>query len=486
MEHVQRRQGGRYVYRRRVPAPLVPVIGKREVTKALGTSNPDEAKRLARKLTVELDEYWHTLISASATTKSAPQSGANFLSHEEHGVPDAKDITYTPEETTAQTVQSAMNWTEFRVAAMLSAITGGADIKKYTQAAQEAVQAVVAHTPSHLAPVDLTSGAEAVTRPGTATLADALRVWQEARTPDLATVDKVATIVAQFEGVHGRLPLVKITADHGRRWRDDLAKTAAPNTVRGKLGLLKAVLAAAVDGGLLDANPLRDIKANTAAKGKTATKARVPFSDAEAGRLLANLPTGEGMADTWRYVTLIAAYTAARVEEIAQIAPGDVRQENYRDADGTQRTTWVLYLTDKGEGQGLKNATSRRRVPLHADLIDAGFIDLVKASSGKARVFDQLRADKYGREGGAVSDWFGRYKHKQKIDNPRKTFHSWRHYGKDVLREQGVTEPVADALTGHTTGSIARGYGGEYYPLRPLVEASARLGDAIGRVWREA
>lgn len=48
MNHLVRRAGGRYSARIRVPADLVDIVGKTELVKALGTSDPTLAKRLAR------------------------------------------------------------------------------------------------------------------------------------------------------------------------------------------------------------------------------------------------------------------------------------------------------------------------------------------------------------------------------------------------------------------------------------------------------
>ena len=53
-------------------------------------------------------------------------------------------------------------------------------------------------------------------------------------------------------------------------------------------------------------------------------------------------------------------------------------------------------------------------------------------------------------------------------------FHSFRHSFKDICRECGIGEDVRDALQGHSEGDSAGGYGGEFYPLCPLVKAMER------------
>jgi len=52
--HLQKR-GSRFFLRRKVPTDLRPSIGKREIRKALGTSDPREAVRAVRKASAETD-----------------------------------------------------------------------------------------------------------------------------------------------------------------------------------------------------------------------------------------------------------------------------------------------------------------------------------------------------------------------------------------------------------------------------------------------
>src|ERR1051326_7901034 len=47
-----------YVIRQRVPADLVPILGKGEIVKSLGTLNPAEAKRRVREKANEIDRVF--------------------------------------------------------------------------------------------------------------------------------------------------------------------------------------------------------------------------------------------------------------------------------------------------------------------------------------------------------------------------------------------------------------------------------------------
>ena len=133
-----------------------------------------------------------------------------------------------------------------------------------------------------------------------------------------------------------------------------------------------------------------------------------------------------------------------------------------------------MYATDEGEGQRLKNASSRRRIPVHAELIRLGFLAYARAQKGG--LFPELVADRTGRLTANFGRSFGHDLRKvYGITDPRKVFHSFRHLFIEQCRETGIPEQVQQALTGHTTGTASRGYGGAYFPLRPLVEAVEAL-----------
>jgi integrase len=170
---------------------------------------------------------------------------------------------------------------------------------------------------------------------------------------------------------------------------------------------------------------------------------------------------------------LLALYTGARLEELAQLSPDDVHQASYVDASGSQASAWIIRISDMGEGQEVKTATSRRRVPVHADLIALGFIDYVQTITGP-RLFPLLKTDSDGREGGLFGKWFGKHIRKIGIVDRRMVFHSFRHLLKHTMRECGITEEVSDAITGHASASVGRRYGATLYPLAPLVDAMQR------------
>lgn len=123
------------------------------------------------------------------------------------------------------------------------------------------------------------------------------------------------------------------------------------------------------------------------------------------------------------WVPLIAAFTGARVNEIAQLQPGDLKQD---DAG-----LWYFDITTTGDdGKSIKNEASKRIVPVHQKLLNLHFIDYVRAKrkEGAANLFDIERQsmDKFGR---TPARWFNDeyLRDYLNLQDPGITFHSFRH-----------------------------------------------------------
>lgn len=130
-----------------------------------------------------------------------------------------------------------------------------------------------------------------------------------------------------------------------------------------------------------------------------------------------------------------------------------------------------IRIDDSREGQNLKNASSRRILPLHPALIDLGLlhVESVKAT-GADRLFPELEAVR-GKLGHAPSKWFGRNKTSLGITDPRKTFHSFRHTLIDDLRDAGVQDSLIKRIAGYEDGSVTFSVYGSRSPVRAMADA---------------
>lgn len=178
------------------------------------------------------------------------------------------------------------------------------------------------------------------------------------------------------------------------------------------------------------------------------------------------LPKGAGR-DAVYWLPLLALYTGARVEELAQLLVKDV---HYVEGLGH-----YINITDEAENTHLKNSSSRRRIPVHPFLVACGFIDYVASVQPAKVLFPHLKRNPRGKVGGYFSNFFSIYlRNVVKITDKRKVFHSFRHTFKDICRKVGIEEAVHDAMTGHTAHSVSRKYGNEQFPLEPLFAAMAK------------
>jgi integrase len=175
-------------------------------------------------------------------------------------------------------------------------------------------------------------------------------------------------------------------------------------------------------------------------------------------------------ADTW--LPWLALYTGARLEELGQLRVSDVREEE-----------GVPFLAiEAGDGKKLKTRSSRRRIPLHPELVRLGFLAFVGAQRQAAheRLFLELRATRFSLTA-AWSKFWGRHARDLGVTDKRKTFHSFRHGWKDAARAV-MPEEHHDAITGHANGSVGwelrargavEGVGGEHgsdqLPRRPFL-----------------
>jgi integrase len=183
-----------------------------------------------------------------------------------------------------------------------------------------------------------------------------------------------------------------------------------------------------------------------------------------------------GAWEAAHWLPLLALFTGARLEELAQLRREDVYEERYHAEGDAERSAWVLRITNEGEGQGVKNTGSIRRIPLHAGILTRGFVEFVQAQAGKPRLFDRLKKNSYGTDGGLFGKWFSKYlRGKCKVTDPRMVFHSFRHGFKDLCRQAQISDEVSDALSGHVSGKVSRRYGATNYPLAPLVGAVAKI-----------
>jgi integrase len=160
---------------------------------------------------------------------------------------------------------------------------------------------------------------------------------------------------------------------------------------------------------------------------------------------------------SWRFwMPLIMLYCGARPNEIAQLHIEDLKQ--------TKTGTWYLNITDIGDDEEvktLKTESSRRRIPVHTELIKFGFLSFVqergKQSAIKgARLFWELKPDQYGNFATYPCRRFNEHFIRQEVELEKKqVFYSLRHNFRDMLRQVQAPPETLLAIAGWSPAGTA-------------------------------
>lgn len=523
--------GSTYYYRQKVPDDLISHYDKREIKVSLRTKNPQDAAQKVRAEAVKYDAEFQRIRDAKKAAEGIGLYPVTNLSDDEidkictlwmnqvlasdeerrsGGLDDDEfddmsvQFEQTEQELKRALAQGKVNTIKpvlhsFFYMLKLDLNCGDEDYRRlaytflqtlkrtveYQRARHdgEVVQTVEVAPPSKA--LDPDTGFR---RP---TFDDLLKHWTTCvkdRRP--RTVMDFELAVREFDGFTGHKPVPVLKKSDFVGFRNHLLNVANKNhkTVAKKLDFLHAILNRAFKDDLISANPAAGVEVVTP---KVEAITRLPWSVDEMNELLETPvfakrerpKAGGGEAAVW--LPLLGIFTGARLEELGQMKVTDVREE--------KGVCWYLTITDleelEGEGesengstgrktkQTVKTTASRRRVPLHAELIRAGFLHYWQAikTSGESLLFPQLTPNIVGELTGNWSKWFGRYLRVNNIKDSKLVFHSLRHSFKRACRECGITEELHDRLTGHAGGGVGRTYDQTDYPLKPLAAAIKRL-----------
>lgn len=262
-------------------------------------------------------------------------------------------------------------------------------------------------------------------------------------------------------------------------------KRLSPTTIKDKVGCVSRFFVWARGKDRSVVNPLEGVTVKRPKKHKRG-KGRFPWSIEELNRMFAApIYTGAKSATRWKdrgntvlndtamyWAPLIGLFSGMRLGEIIQLHVADVKEEH-----GTP----VFDITTDGSADGaanaksLKTATSHRKVPVHASLIELGLLDFVQRQRqrGHARLFPDYEKSKDDDSWSkAFGKHFKRFRDSLKVEAAGKCefevragvdFHSLRHNMEDALRNANVRKEVRDAVQGHGENGVSAEYGSCYY-----------------------
>ncbi len=203
-------------------------------------------------------------------------------------------------------------------------------------------------------------------------------------------------------------------------------------------------------------------------KAKNAATERKPFSKEQTALIFNELtqnPSGLVRKESNKWASLLGLFTGARLNEICQLETADVQCED---------SIWFLNITDEGNGmKRVKADASRRKVPLHSEMINLGFLKFVESQRSNNRLFSDYNFNANGGYGRSLGRWCNEtFLPKLGLKEPSLVFHSFRHTMITRLAQANVAEPVIKGLVGHAQEGVTQAsYFKEGYTLAQLKEA---------------
>ncbi|AOJ04062.1 MULTISPECIES: site-specific integrase [Burkholderia] len=475
------RRGARYYFRRKIPASLHAHYGKKEIVHALGTSDYHEAKRLAAVHTVRTDAEWAILVAKHTRTDAWL---ADSILHSDEGEQEYRankahhDAASKGQREARESVDRILAGSNLPSAAQLAYLeaTGGYafdDRPTPEQAANAPSKSKAASSARTVKPFGGPTGRDNANAavslsaapswsPDSLSLAQLCEKWASERKPTARTKDKYELAVSRFYDLVGRFPADQITRRHIVEFKDKLRESGVSiPTTNHTLDCLGTLFNFGRDNELVRDNVARGVRLMDNRPNKSK---RLPYTLDHLRTIFSKLPDRNADREGF-WLPVLGLYTGARLGELCQLTPTDVREETYFDMDGNESRAWCIYITNEGEGKRVKTASSVRRIPVHPVLIDQGFIELAQSRSSSPRIFN-LGPNKDGEFGQDWSKAYGRFlRGTCGITDPKRVFHSYRHTFKEICRDCDIGKELADAMQGHDDGDSSDDYGGEFYPL---------------------
>lgn len=410
----QSRHGSTFYFRRRVPDDLRPRIGKAYLIKTLGTGKRRDAIILARILAAQTDSLFQR-IRAMPDHDFDPRIDLIFKLdlNDLGGLKSIYIEADTPEE---QAHANAM------LASALEKLPSSAPppppLKSTGKTLSQAWEGYKAEK--------IASGA-----------------WRDGE--DTAKYDHLPHVRALIEVIGDKL-LAEITADDINKFQTHVLsdpKGGSPRNRDKRLTRAGAVLRWAKVKRLIadDFTELFCYPGNIEANSYAAFDA----NDLKALFESANYKNHAFRTPSEYWLPILALHTGARLNELCQLTVTDI---------GRHDDVETISILDGEMGKRLKNAASRRVIPIHSRLIELGFLDYVKTIKA-GRIFPELPEDpaRPGNFGAKVSELFTSYRRKCGVGSStgrsNKTFHSFRSTLISALRKAGVPKDRRTRLAGH-------------------------------------
>lgn len=245
--------------------------------------------------------------------------------------------------------------------------------------------------------------------------------------------------------------LAMITPDAVRGWYAEQLRTGRKTQAARAYGLLKSILATAVQDGRIIANPCMIRGAQNASTGKKVT----PPTAAELAKIV------DAITPRYRAAVLIAAWAGCRYGELTELRRKDIviaKSGKNVDAIRVDVSRAVTHTTGLGFTVGKTKSEAGERsiaLPPHIfpDILD--HLREYTADFPDSLLFPAADGATHLAESSFVKHWYPARDAAKRSDMP---FHALRHYGATRFAQTGATLKEIQARLGHSTVSAAMRY----------------------------
>lgn len=457
LKHVQKR-GDIWRYRRKVPEQLREILGKGELVAPLGGNEQEAIERYGRVHGAAEKTLADAKVRLAEMLGQIPQRIVTPLDRFAKTRDAVKALGFAPEAD-----GSEAEW--FKRSAVAERLVAG-------RATDPKSGYPVDMAPEETAIISaLHSGLGQAPLP---TLEDAKRLYLEdrarrsnsselSRKKDQQRADRVVGHVVaalQRNPVLTELRRADARAVHAHMLR----VINSPSTVERYLNDTRAIINHALkemDLGHI-ANPFMGLEVASANEAETAKDRRRSFSSIELAAIRARIDALSRAPDL-KHLWRILEGTGCRLAEVT----------GARTVDLVVEGDLPHIAVEWHEGRRIKTHSSRRKVPLVGEALEAAKAALEAAGEGA------LLFHRYGGDHGATSASAALMKHvRAVVEDPKAVVHSLRHNMKDRLRVAGVPKATQDMILGHASGGVGEAYGSDEARLRVAMDAFMRLSDA--------
>ena len=276
--------------------------------------------------------------------------------------------------------------------------------------------------------------------------------YMETRTVNSRSAQQEETRIGYGTKAFPRFPINKQQVN---RWTATLLQKYAHGTAKSIINNNAQYYQYLLDMGHLGpdlTNPFKDVRLSNGGGRKNGSDSkRIPWAANQVTNLI-NACREKGDVELLN-ITLLAAHTGARVEELASLLVSSIHLYD---------SIPYFTITKSKTNAGLRD------VPIHPyiyTLLEA----MVNQSTNKY-LFPDLTVTNHNERSSAISKRFGRLKSKLGY-GPNQVFHSFRHTAMTMLEQAGVPENIAMDIVGHGKLTLTFGHYSEGTSMEQRYEA---------------